>query len=681
MNNLFETSFKVMESREQRKQTTRGIWASYISKEKVVVFDIEGADSRERWEEKNSYERKSALFGLVISNVLIINIWVNDVGRYSGANYEILKVILELNLQYFNRETPKQIIFVIRDFSDRENFSHIKDTILQDVDMIWKEIKKPGALENIPFEKLFLLNIVSIRSLIYEKDNFVSDVQALKSILVQRNSHGYLFKDLDFKNIPLNGLNIYMSQIWEAVRTNKDVNIPNQKIIVSNYRCNEVRNETMQIVKRDIVLLKQELEKNSLVNIKERYERILCSSLKSYKASTVNYDEIIVQNTCSELHRAIVDEFEQLFKEQSKKIADDLILSLHATITKISASTDTDIKDSILVILDESSMIQQQFKIHLSELPLNIFNKEELLKYFELKSRNSISSFYSSSINSLLKSLIRAFSTEIDHKIFLTFNNLSTDSWAEFNVLLTRKINSLKSVILELRDSFEDLRPLISEELIESFIKDLIFDAKKSLRHKKFYISEYLFENFKSRFDVNENGVRRNWRQIEDSEIDRLFQEARKSISTNLTVFDSQLVLGADGETIIDIEESKRYKKKFESEINDFLESTYNKKYNRNSLQKVPWWLWVILAYFMHDNVIAWMKSPTVFLLIIISSVCIGYLYASNKLQYILQTLMTLKNLFFPSKISVVSAPPKRSETFPNTRLSSGSKKEDFEYR
>lgn len=87
-----------MQSRESRKQTTRGIWGAYNKKSKTIILDVEGSDSRERWEEKNSYERKTALFGLVVSNVLLINIWINDVGRYSGANYEILKLVLELNL-------------------------------------------------------------------------------------------------------------------------------------------------------------------------------------------------------------------------------------------------------------------------------------------------------------------------------------------------------------------------------------------------------------------------------------------------------------------------------------------------------------------------------------------------------------------------------------------------------
>ena len=41
----------------------------------VLILDIEGSDSRERWEGKTMYERTTALFGLVMSNLLIINLW------------------------------------------------------------------------------------------------------------------------------------------------------------------------------------------------------------------------------------------------------------------------------------------------------------------------------------------------------------------------------------------------------------------------------------------------------------------------------------------------------------------------------------------------------------------------------------------------------------------------------
>jgi len=50
------------------------------------------------------FERKSALFSLAISEVLIINMWENMVGLYQGSNMALLKTVLDVNLQLFQNK-------------------------------------------------------------------------------------------------------------------------------------------------------------------------------------------------------------------------------------------------------------------------------------------------------------------------------------------------------------------------------------------------------------------------------------------------------------------------------------------------------------------------------------------------------------------------------------------------
>ena len=66
----------------------------------ILVMDVEGTDGRERGEDQD-FERKSALFALATSEVLIINIWEHQVGLYQGANMGLLKVVFEVNLELF----------------------------------------------------------------------------------------------------------------------------------------------------------------------------------------------------------------------------------------------------------------------------------------------------------------------------------------------------------------------------------------------------------------------------------------------------------------------------------------------------------------------------------------------------------------------------------------------------
>jgi len=103
-------------SETERRQTTKGIWMSKNKREglegfggaqkmadNILVMDVEGTDGRERGEDQD-FERKSALFALATSEVLIMNIWEHQVGLYQGANMGLLKTVFEVNLQLFLKD-------------------------------------------------------------------------------------------------------------------------------------------------------------------------------------------------------------------------------------------------------------------------------------------------------------------------------------------------------------------------------------------------------------------------------------------------------------------------------------------------------------------------------------------------------------------------------------------------
>jgi GTPase Era involved in 16S rRNA processing len=76
LNHLFGTDFNVMDE-TSRQQTTKGIWLSKAKEDEeqkmgknILVMDVEGTDGRERGEDQD-FERKSALFALATSEVLV----------------------------------------------------------------------------------------------------------------------------------------------------------------------------------------------------------------------------------------------------------------------------------------------------------------------------------------------------------------------------------------------------------------------------------------------------------------------------------------------------------------------------------------------------------------------------------------------------------------------------------
>jgi len=48
------------------------------------------------------------------------------VGKYTGSNYGLLKVIFEVNLKLFGQQSAKKLLFVLRDFNNKgDNFHRI----------------------------------------------------------------------------------------------------------------------------------------------------------------------------------------------------------------------------------------------------------------------------------------------------------------------------------------------------------------------------------------------------------------------------------------------------------------------------------------------------------------------------------------------------------------------------
>lgn len=59
------------------------------------------------------FERKSALFSLASSEVLIVNLWEHQVGLYQGANMGLLKTVFEVNLGLFGKKSQDGCVLSI----------------------------------------------------------------------------------------------------------------------------------------------------------------------------------------------------------------------------------------------------------------------------------------------------------------------------------------------------------------------------------------------------------------------------------------------------------------------------------------------------------------------------------------------------------------------------------------
>ena len=42
-------------------------------------------------------------------------------------------------------------------------------------------------------------------------------------------------------NVPMDGLSIFLEKTWEVIKNQKELNLPDQREMVANYRCNDIK--------------------------------------------------------------------------------------------------------------------------------------------------------------------------------------------------------------------------------------------------------------------------------------------------------------------------------------------------------------------------------------------------------------------------------------------------------
>ena len=275
-------------SESDRRQTTKGIWMSKNKQgnfsgdaksiaDNILVMDVEGTDGRERGEDQD-FERKSALFALATSEVLIVNIWEHQVGLYQGANMGLLKVVFEVNLELFlkdkkfvvrnpeyilmsdlYRSSPRSLLFfVIRDHLGTTPLANLRNTLIQDLTRIWSGLSKPPGLENSKIDDYFDFAFAALPHKILQPERFVSEAAKLSSrfreayrdpkrdaLRTNQELEGGVFLPEYHRRIPADGFSIFAQGVWDQIVNNKDLDLPTQQELMAQFRCDEISREVL----------------------------------------------------------------------------------------------------------------------------------------------------------------------------------------------------------------------------------------------------------------------------------------------------------------------------------------------------------------------------------------------------------------------------------------------------
>jgi hypothetical protein len=331
INSIFDTSFEIMDSSRGRYQCTKGIWLSETNKNNLLIFDVEGTDSRERYD-NNSFEKKVALFTFALSNIFIVNLWYHDLGRYNATNINLLNIVLELNLQLFEDNNKKLILFIVRDCRQEDNmYVHLKKMINDDMDKIWLNIDKPDKYKNSLMHDFFDFKYIALPHKFFESEKFIEKVEELSNIF---NMGCCSFADAEH-TLPIDSFPLYAKKIWNTILNNKDLDLPSQKEMVTKYRCDELINELYLEFKtmfNKITLI----NKNTIIeNYGHKCDIIIDDIINKYNNCTIKYDVEIVSEYRTKLLDKIIIEVKKIWLYEIKKINNIIIESYQSNLNNL----------------------------------------------------------------------------------------------------------------------------------------------------------------------------------------------------------------------------------------------------------------------------------------------------------------------------------------------------------
>lgn len=530
LNRLFGTNFEVMEN-ARRQQTTKGIWMSRAKSSNILVMDVEGTDGRERGGESD-LDRKFALFSVASSEILIINMWEHQVGLHKGANMTLLRTVFDVNLGLFGKKVKEGtsnrtlLLFVIRDHVSQTPLSILQSTVAADLARIWRSLHKPPELKNCRLSDFFDLAFVSLPHKILQPEKFEASIALLRTRFVNKDQEGYLFKSAYHKRVPADGLSFYMNNIWKRVLNNKDLDLPAQHELLSQFRCDQISSAALSEFYENAKSQKRPLETGHVVEgIGSMMKSWQSDVLTKYDREASRYHQQVYMRKRGELVDAMNATFSTLFLGQLKNLHRACLIEFEQQVVKgmkgakynfgdVVSNTRKRCQEKFTNIAEEASIkgMDWNWRIELESLMGEVQHIADQFRKDETKRMlNVIERKFKVNISDPVESVLNKPAADMWDNTLIAFKNALLQGEETYMAKATScncTDDENSASLAELRRRlWQALRVKIDEQVAEALV----------LNRLKCY--------FEERFRYDESGVPKVWKPSDD--INGVFELAK----------------------------------------------------------------------------------------------------------------------------------------------------------
>ncbi|KAK2198424.1 bifunctional P-loop containing nucleoside triphosphate hydrolase/GB1-RHD3-type guanine nucleotide-binding (G) domain/RHD3-Sey1 [Babesia duncani] len=563
LNSLFGLKFDVMDTKRGHSQTTKGMWASLVSSNDLgatLVVDVEGTDSRERGEGRMTFEHRSALLCLALSDCVLINLWYHSLGNFAGSNYGLLKTVIEANLELQgdskNVEIKTTLIFCIRDwFQEMAPLEIVREKILNEfMGPIWKDIQKPKRYAKIQLDQLFDIQIYGLGHALVNPEAFKKGVDKLLNDF-KTNLRPKAYS----RQIPADGFYQYACNIWNTIKDQGHLDIPTQREMLATFRCGEIGAAVL------VDLDRKKAEGLAADNFEKWTAETVQGAIDSYANQANRYDERVCFNVGKKLVGDVFQHLQPIFEHHATKYCKEIIADFSTELERNFKITG---KDSTLQIggrkpqmvwPDFSKICQEMIekrkallaefaKAHHLQVALfeqkvdGAFVLDNCMQTLESATLREVDLLKTRHLE-LLKMMIRVGSINVAEN----FQGVANDAFKVPDALLIEPDlngsdywNSVsnaissghKQVIATYATSYKGLLPTTLPNEFEHLVYLWLIAATRiNLERVEQNITEYIFNRFESVFNnVTFKGevMPRDWAKATEQELNSVYVEAKR---------------------------------------------------------------------------------------------------------------------------------------------------------
>ncbi|KAJ3744238.1 RHD3/Sey1 [Lentinula detonsa] len=654
LNRLFGTTFDVMDE-TKRQQTTKGIWMCRGKDMNIMVMDVEGTDGRERGEDQD-FERKSALFSLASSEVLIVNLWEHQVGLYQGANMGLLKTVFEVNLGLFGGKKAQDgtsgrtlLLFVIRDHIGTTPLANLQATLTADLQKIWDSLSKPAELKDRQLSDYFDLAFTALPHKILAADQFEMETRNMRRRFVDKTTSDYLFKPVYHKRIPADGVAFYMDNIWEQVQSNKDLDLPTQQELLAQFRCDEISAVAFTEFNEQAKPQKRPIEAGKVVEgLGSMMRSWRTVALERYDRDASRYHQGVYKRKRADLIASLDATLSPLFLGQLKNLHKACLGAFKKDILDGLKGEEYNFAD---VVSAAKAKCENKFTEGAKESVVDDsddgkteWNWEEELELLKEEVKSVADQCRKDETKKMVNAIERNFRKQISEPVELALNKGSPNMWDQVLKAFRDTLDKAETIYLTKATSFN-----CTEEENAHSLAALRQRAWQALRSKideqttdSVFVGR-LRAHFEERFRYDEQGVPRVWKPEDD--IDGAFKKA-KDLTLELIPLYSKIVpqdssmaytLPSDAISLSDFGSSLEEAFDFESSLLVFSETkaldlaakfrkdadlayVEAKRSTVSSVAQIPYWMYGVLVVLGWNEFMMVLFNPIYFMFLLMAA-------------------------------------------------------------